>query len=281
MAKTKKEEVAIEELPVIEGQVIENVAQPIKVKPVKKDSWEIKDRTYILKGDKEPLTFTIPSKHTRRHPLLWFDQSAKEQRELRYATNMNSPFVDEQKGEVTMGHITFRDGSLHVASKDVALQKLLSLYHPMKDRKYIEHIPKQIASDELVDLEFELEALLAARTMDVDQAEAIIRVEQGNAVDSLSSKEVKRDLMLLAKRNPQLFLSLAADENVGLRNAGIKAVDQGLMRLSQDQRTFHWGSNDRKLMTVPFDENPYTALAAWFKTDDGVEVYKSVEKQLQ
>ena len=281
MAKTKKEEVAIEELPVVEGQIIENVAQPIKVKPVKKDDWEIKDRTYILKGDKEPLTFTIPSKHTRRHPLLWFDQSAKEQRELRYATNMNSPFVDEQKGEVTMGHITFRDGSLHVASKDVALQKLLSLYHPMKDRKYIEHIPKQIASDELVDLEFELEALLAARTMDVDQAEAIIRVEQGNAVDSLSSKEVKRDLMLLAKRNPQLFLSLAADENVGLRNAGIKAVDQGLMRLSQDQRTFHWGSNDRKLMTIPFDENPYTALAAWFKTDDGVEVYKSIEKQLQ
>jgi len=281
MAKTKKEEVAIEELPVVEGQVIENVAQPIKVKPVKKDDWEIKDRTYILKGDKEPLTFTIPSKHTRRHPLLWFDESAKEQRELRYATNMNSPFVDEQKGEVTMGHITFRDGSLHVASKDVALQKLLSLYHPMKDRKYIEHIPKQIASDELVDLEFELEALLAARTMDVDQAEAIVRVEQGNAVDSLSSKEVKRDLMLLAKRNPQLFLSLAADENVGLRNAGIKAESQGLIRLSQDQRTFHWGSNDRKLMTVPFDENPYTALAAWFKTDDGVEVYKSIEKQLQ
>ena len=281
MAKNKKEEVAIEELPVVEGQVIENIAQPIKVKPVKKDSWEIKDRTYILKGDKEPLTFTIPSKHTRRHPLLWFDQKAGEQRELRYATNMNSPFVDEQKGEVTMGHITFRDGSLHVASKDVALQKLLSLYHPMKDRKYVEYIPKQIASDELVDLEYELEALLAARTMDVDQAEAIVRVEQGNAVDSLSSKEVKRDLMLLAKRNPKLFLSLAADENVGLRNVGIKAVDQGLMRLSQDQRTFHWGSNDRKLMTVPFDENPYTALAALFKTDDGVEVYKSVEKQLQ
>ena len=281
MAKNKKEEVAIEELPVVEGQVIENVAQPIKAKPVKKDDWEIKDRTYILKGDKEPLTFTIPSKHTRRHPLLWFDQSAKEQRELRYATNMNSPFVDEQKGEVTMGHITFRDGSLHVASKDVALQKLLSLYHPMKDRKYAEYVPKQIASDELVDLEYEIEALLAARMMDVDEAEAIVRVEQGNVVDSLSSKEVKRDLMLLAKRNPKLFLSLAADENVGLRNAGIKAESQGLIRLSQDQRTFHWGSNDRKLMTVPFDENPYTALAAWFKTDDGVEVYKSIEKQLQ
>ena len=281
MAKNKKEEVAIEELPVVEGQVIENVAQPIKVKPVKKDDWEIKDRTYILKGDKEPLTFTIPSKHTRRHPLLWFDQSAKEQRELRYATNMNSPLVDEQKGEATMGHITFRDGTLSIPKQNIALQKLLSLYHPMKDRKYLEYVPKQIAADELETLENELEALNAARAMEIGQAEAIVRVELGNAVDSLSSKEVKRDLMLLAKRNPILFLSLAADENVGLRNVGIKACDQGLIRLSQDQRSFHWGSNDRKLMTVPFDENPYVALASWFKTDDGVEVYKSVEKQLQ
>ena len=58
--------------------------------------------------------------------------------------------------------------------------------------KTAEYIPKQIASDELVNLEFELEVLLAARTMDVDQAEAIVRVEQGNAVDSLSSKEACR-----------------------------------------------------------------------------------------
>jgi hypothetical protein len=40
-------------------------------------------------------------------------------------------------------------------------------------------------------------------------------------------------------------------------------------------------SNNRKLLDVPFDENPYSALAQWFKTDDGVEVYKSVEKQLK
>jgi len=50
--------------------------------------------------------------------------------------------------------------------------------------------------------------------------------------------------------------------------------------LSPDQRTFTWGSNDRKLMIVPFDENPYSALAAWFKTDEGVEVFRSIEKRL-
>jgi len=33
-------------------------------------------------------------------------------------------------------------------------------------------------------------------------------------------------------------------------------------------------------MTVPFDEHPYSALASWFKTDEGMEVYKNIEKKL-
>jgi hypothetical protein len=273
MAKKKTEEVVVEE-PVA-------VAAPPKEKPVvKKDSWEIKDRTYILKYNKEPLTYTIPSKHTRRHPLLWFDEKTNSQRELRYATNMSSPFVDEQKGEVTLGHITFRDGTLSVPKENISLQKLLSVYHPMRDKKYIEHVPAAIAESELESIEWELEALNAARDMDVDMAEAIVRVEVGSKVNQLSSKELRRDLMILAKRNPRLFLTLANDENVQLRNFGINAVEQGILRLAQDQRSIHWGSNDRKLMTVPFDENPYSALASWFKTDEGVEVYKSIEKRL-
>jgi len=248
---------------------------------VKKPDWEIKNRTYILNGNKEPLTFTIPSKHTRRHPLLWFDQERKEQRELRYATNMNSPFVDEQKGEATLGHITFRDGTLHVPKENVSLQKLLSLYHPMRDKRYKEHVPAQIAENQLEMIEWEIEALNAARNMDIDIAEAIVRVEYGSKVNKMSSKELRRDLLLLAKKNPRLFLSLAADENVQLRNFAINAVENNLIYISQDQRSVHWGSNDRKLMTIPFEENPYSAIASWFKTDEGVEVFRSIEKRLK
>ena len=116
--------------------------------------------------------------------------------------------------------------------------------------------------------------------MDVDQSEAIMRVELGSKVSKMSSKELKRDLLLFAKKNPSLFLELANDENVQLRNIAIVAAESGVVKLSQDQRTFTWGSNGRKLMNVPFDENPYSAMAAWFKTDEGVEVYKSIEKKL-
>ena len=252
-----------------------------KTKEIQPLKWEIKDRRYYLLHEKEPLTYTLNSRNTSRHPLLWFDEKTGEQKELRYATNQNSPFVSEQKGEVTLGHIVFEDGVLAVPKEKQNLQKLLSLYHPKKNAIYTEWEAEVVAEDELEDINVELEAMLAAKEMDIDHAEAVLRVEIGSKVSSLSSKELRRDLLLMARKNPTAFLAIASDENVGLRNAGIRAEEQGIIKISQDQRTFHWGSNDRKLMTIPFDENPYSALAAWFKTDEGVDVFKTIQKKLQ
>jgi len=242
----------------------------------KKDTWEYKDRLYSLKGDMSPITYSIPSKG-----LLYFDEERGEQRELRYAINHNSPFVDEQKGEARLGRITFEDGLLQVKKNQVNLQKLLSLYHPHLNRYYIEEKPEEQATEEVDYINIELDAMNAARDIDVDKAEAILRVEIGSDVRDMSSKEIKRDVLLMARKNPMAFLELLEDENVELRNFGIKASEANIISLSQDKRTFTWTSTNRKLMTVPFEENPYSALAAWFKTDEGVEVYKTITKKLK
>lgn len=251
-------------------------SKPEAVKPI----WEIKDRTYILTGRHSPLTYAIQTRHSARFPMLWFDKETGEQKELRYATNQNSVFASEQKGEATLGHIVFKNGTLHVPKEKQNLQKLLSLYHPALNRKYREFDPVGVAVDELDDMETQLEAMNAARAMDIDQAEAILRVELGSKVSKMTSKEIKRDLMLFAKHNPELFIELANDENVHLRNIAVKAVEQNIIRLSQDQRTVFWASNNRKLLTVPFDEHPYSAIAAFFKTDEGMEIFQSIEKKL-
>jgi hypothetical protein len=112
-------------------------------------------------------------------------------------------------------------------------------------------------------------------------AEAIMRVEIGSKVTKMSSKELKRDLLIFARSNPGLFIELVNDENVQLRNFAVKAVEANIIDLSQDQRYFTWASNGKKLMSVPFDENPYSAMAAFFKTDEGVEIFKSIEKKLK
>ena len=188
--------------------------------------------------------------------------------------------VSEQKGEVTLGHIIFREGVLTVPKEKQNLQKLLSLYHPGRNRVYQEFNPVEVAKDDLDIIDLQIDAMTAARNMDVDFAEAIMRVEVGSNVAKMSSKEIKRDLLIFARTNPQLFLELANDENVQLRNFAINASDVGIIKLSPDQRHFTWGSNGRKLMEVPFDENPYSAFAAFLKTDEGVQVYKSIEKKL-
>jgi len=271
-AKAEAVEVATQEVAV-------KTAPKKEVKPAK-PSWEIKDRIYFLKGNKTPLTYTIPSKHTKKHSLLYFDEKSGKQREIRYATNQDSPLVDEQKGEATLGHIMFMDGDLKVPKEKQNLQKLLSLYHPLKGRVYEEFSAVEEAEDQLDILDLQIDALNAARNMEIDHAEAILRVELGSQVNTMSSKEIKRDLLLFARNNPQLFISLANDENVQLRNFAIRASEAGVIVLSQDQRTFTWGSNGRKLMNVPFDENPYSAFAAFLKTDEGVEVYKSIDKKI-
>ena len=265
------------------AETIEVAPQEVAVKSAPKPTeptWEIKDRVYYLKGNKSPLTLTIPGKHTRKHALLYFDPASGKQREIRYATNQDSSLVDEQKGEATLGHIMFKNGNLVVPKEKQNLQKLLSLYHPLKGRMYEEFSAKEEAVDQLEILDLQIDAMNAARNIDIDQAEAILRVEIGSKVNSMSSKEIKRDLLLFARTNPELFISLANDDNVVLRNLAIRAAEAGIINLSGDQRTFTWGSNGRKLMNVPFDENPYSAFAAFLKTDEGVEIYKSIDKKL-
>ena len=257
-----------------------SVKPTVVVKEPKKPTWEIKDRTYYLKDGSNPLTFRLSSRHSRLKPLLYFDKAAGFQKEIRYATNQASPFASEQNGEATLGHIVFEEGMLVVPKEQQNLQKLLSLYHPQLNLKYEEFNPVVEAEDDLDNLELEFDAMSAARGMDIDQGEAILRVEKGSEVSSMSSKELKRDLLLFARSNPALFLELANDENVHLRNIAIKATENGIIALSDDNRTFNWASNNRKLMTVPFDENPYSAMAAFFKTDEGLEVFRSVEKKL-
>tara|TARA_B100001093_G_scaffold211549_1_gene203071 strand:+ start:114 stop:938 length:825 start_codon:yes stop_codon:yes gene_type:complete len=270
----KKETKKVDVAPEVKAakETVEIIAEKPKLK---KPAWEIKDRVYNLNSNKKPLSRMIKSAG-----IYYFDEAKGYERELKYCQNQRTPFVDEMTGDQRLEHIIFRNGSLYVEKSKTTLQKLLSLYHPDKNKLYSEYEPVKEAASEIEILEMEADAILMARSIDIDTAEAIMRVEKGSEVSNMSSKELKRDLLLFARNNPTLFLELASDDNVVLRNFGIKAVEEGIIKLSSDQRNFIWGSNDRKIMTVPFDEHPYTALAHWFKTDEGMEIYSNIEKRL-
>jgi|TARA_R100000084_G_C4643939_1_gene145533 hypothetical protein len=269
--ETKVEEPMVEETVVVKEQP--KVEAP-KAKAKPRDTWEVRDRVYVLNGQ-APLAY-----HLKTKGLFWFDEEKGYEREVGYSRNQRTVFVDEMKGVKRPEHVWFRDGVLSVPKEKVALQKLLSLYHPHRGKKYHEVDEQRDAANHVDYIELELEAMNLAKSLSFDEIEAIMRVEVGSGISKMSSAEIKRDALVMSRRTPSLFIDLANDPNIRLRNTGIKATEMGIIKLSSDQRTFMWGSNDRKLMTVPFDEHPYSALAAWFKTDEGMEVLSSIEKRI-
>ena len=240
---------------------------------------EIKDRTYVLTGNRSPISWTIQTKHTARKPLLYFDEATGINREIRYATNQRSLFVDGQDGAVTLSHVMFLDGVLYVPKEEQNLQKLLSLYHPERNKLWEEIDEVREAEEEIDVLELELEALNLVNEIDIEHLEAIMRTELGSTVASLSSKELKRDAYRFAKSQPVLFLELVQDEDIKLRNLANRAVEVGILQLTDDNTVFKF-ANGKKVLTVPFEQHTYAALAQYFKTDEGVDLMKSITKKL-
>jgi hypothetical protein len=238
-------------------------------------NWELKDRSYVLSGGMSPLTYKI-----RSVGMLWFDEDKKINRELRYAPNQKSLFVDEQDDRVQIEHVIFENGALYVPRTNVVLQQLLSNYHPEAGKVWEEIDELQEAVDDIDQIELELEALKLVQELEIEHLEAILRTELGSEVTTMSSKEIKRDCYLFAKNNPNLFTEIANDEDIKLRNLANRSVENGVVNLTDNNTTFKWSKTGKKILTVPFDEHPYTAFARFLKTDDGINVMKAIEKKL-
>ena len=253
----------------------------MKFEEIKKreESWEVKDRTYRLTVG-SPLTWTIQTKHTRKKPLLWFDEENGFNREIRYATNQKSIFTDEQDGYVTLGHVIFEDGMLFVPRSQQPLQKLLSLYHPKADNQWKEIDSDKKAQDTVANMETVLDALNLVTELEEDHLIAVLRTEHGSAVTGWTPAQLKRMGFAMANKNPKLFVELANDDEIQLRNTAVMATEAGIVKLINNNTQFTTTSG-KKLFTVPFDENPYQAFARYFKTDEGVDVLKSIEKKLK
>ena len=160
-----------------------------------------------------------------------------------------------------------------------SLQKLLSLYHPLANVLWEEVDEAAEAADEVEVMELEIEALSLVRSLDIEHLEAIMRTELGSSVATMTSKELKRDAYRFAQNNPTLFIELSEDEDIKLRNLANRAVESGILQLTDENTVFKF-PNGKKVMTVPFDQHPYGALAQYFKTDEGVDLMKSIMKKL-
>jgi len=244
-----------------------------------KNKVEYVDKQYKLLGEEAPLSFMLASRNSRRFPLLWFDEEKGEQRALRYARNQQSPFEDEQDGNAILEPIVFEDGFLSVPKSNQSLQKFLDL-HPAKDVKYSVIDKAKEASEIVQDLNTEVDALIAARELTIDQVEAITRVAFGTDPSSVTSTELRRDILLFARREPQGFLNILGDSTLMIDSLVQSFFDKGILTFRKNKKEvfFNTPTNKKRMLTIPFGEDPLYVVSSYLQSDEGIEVLEFLEK---
>ena len=238
------------------------------------------DKTYKLTKDKAPLSYTIPSRNTKRKSLLYFDEKTGVNRSLRYAKNQKSIFEDEQDGNVLLEPIVFEDGFLRVPKQNQILQEFLA-YHPANGKEFVEVDREQDASAEVENLDLALEAQVLAKDLDVEMLETIARVVIGLNIEKMTSAELKRDVRLFAKRYPGEFMESINDPLLSLQNKCAKFFSEGLLVLKNKKDVYYnLKGNKNKLLTVPYGEDPLFILASFLQSDEGIEVLRILESKL-
>ena len=240
------------------------------------------DVTYKLKREATPLSFIIQSKSTKRQPLLWFDNDTGQNRELRYARNQNSPFVDEQDGNVILEPVEFIDGFLHVKKENQSLQKFLEC-HPALNKIYVRVDKAKDAADIVEDLNLEVDALIMARELDIEQIEAITKVAFGTPPCSITSSELRRDILIFAKDDPKGFMALAKDASLSM-DAKVKTfIDKSILtfRKNKSEVYFNTPTNKKRMLVIPFGDDPVHSISSYLQSDEGLETLSYLDKILE
>jgi len=245
---------------------------------------EYKAKSYRLKGDMAPLSYMLSSRHSQRSPLLHFDEETGVNQPLRYARNQKSPFENEQDGNAILEPIVFEDGMLTVNKENQNLQQFLAL-QPSNGYVFEEINRERDANSELEQVEYELEAQIEAKkiTKDIYKLTQVCRVLMGNAVENMTTAELKRDILVYAKNNPDDFLDTVNDPMLELMDDVYQFFNLALLSTRNNGKDVYYNlpNNKKKMLTIPFGEDVNFIVASFMKSDDGLKVYKLLKNKIK
>ena len=241
----------------------------------------LEDKVYRLKRNNAPLSYIIPTRSSSRSPLLYFDEDKGINRPLRYARNQKTPFEDEQDGNAIVEPVIFVDGFLRVPRTNPVLQQFLD-FHPMNGKKFEMVDNRKDAQEQLNEMNVEVDAMIEAKQMSIEQLEVVGRVILNKDVSRISTAELKRDILVFARNNPSEFLDMLGDSDLTLKSKCQLFLSDGLLatRNKGKELWFNTKGNKKKLMNVPYGEDLIHVLFSYFKTDEGIDVLEYLEKQV-
>ena len=235
------------------------------------------DKVYKLKIG-SPLSYSLASRNHQRFPLMWFDETKNQNRALRYAINQKSPFEDEQDGNAIIEPIMFEDGFLNVPRTNPVLQEFLH-YHPLNGIVFAEIDEQKEANEEVADMNTEIDALIAARELSIQQIETLTRVMFDRDPSVVPTEILKRDILVYAKTEPIEFLNILNDPDLQFQAKIRLFFENRLLELRNNDREvwFNTSTNKKKMLSVPFGEDPYDVVGHFLQSDEGIDSLKMLE----
>ena len=228
-----------------------------------------------------PLSYSLAARNHPRFQLMWYDEKKNENRALRYAINQKSPFEDEQDGNAIIEPIMFEDGFLSVPRTNPALQAFLH-YHPLNGKIFVEVDEEKDAASEVEDLDLEIDALVEARKLSLEQVETLTRVMFGKDPSTISTAELKRDILVFAKNDPRGFLATLNDPELQYQAKIRLFFEEKLLGLRNNDREvwFNTPTNRKKMISIPYGEDPYETAGYFLSSDEGIDALKMLEANL-
>ena len=258
----------------------------------KTNKWELKTRIYKLQGKdaKTPFVRLQAEDRPPRKRLLHFDEELRKQRAIRYVTNFESPFVDEQDVsgyDLAQEQIVFSHGNLIVDAHQVALQQFLDV-HPWNTKnpgagpiQFYEYDPEAVAKKEVDGMLAEAQAISAALAADLATTEAVLRPIIGSSMHELKTDRLTREILLYAKKDPHGLLAAINNDKLLFENVAYTAVDFNIINITDNGTVARWAGNSKSIVAIPFGRNPYSFLGEWFSTDEGLEIMNKITQLLK
>ena len=102
-------------------------------------------------------------------------------------------------------------------------------------------------------------------------------------VTNVSTAELRRDVLIYAKKEPRSFLEILNDPLLKLQSNVQLFFAHNLLQFRNGQREvwYNTKSNKKKMMSIPFGEDPFETVALFLKSDEGIEVLKFLEISLK
>ena len=209
-----------------------------------------------------------------------YDSEKDTVRAIRYCPNEPSIYVDEQSPNGRRAHIIFSDKMLGVPASQPNLQDYLDK-HPGNKKNggnIFYEVNHEQKTDTLIQDEFLIhDAISLIREKSIDDLIPVIlylgiSLEQRN-------QEIRRELLIEAKSNPQAFIQLFDNPLVKMRASISLAASNGILKINQDG--VFWTDSNRLILATPVGQDGVDMMTKFCLSEKGSLVHQEILKRLE